>query len=100
TSNAVAIRECDGSDSNPYLGNHSAFAGVEFDLVDKEDEDLLAMVESNVDHRLVKYQESLSSIPVRPEFVNLFGFALYGGADTPRESPVRHGMEYFQREQQ
>ena len=76
------------------------FAGVEFDLVDKEDEDLLAMVESNVDHRLTKYQRSLSRTTVRAEFVSLFGFALYGGADTPRESQIRRGVEYFQRERQ
>jgi hypothetical protein len=76
------------------------FASVEFDLVDKEDEDLLAMVESNVDQRLAKYQESLGRTAVRAEFVSLFGFALYGGADSPRESQIRHGMEYFQRERQ
>jgi hypothetical protein len=29
-------------------------AGMEFDLLDKEDDDLLAMVESNVDQRLAK----------------------------------------------
>lgn len=75
-------------------------AGVEFDLVDKEDEDLLAMVESNVDQRLAKYRESLCRTAVRAEFVSLFGFASYGGADAPRESQIRHGMEYFLRERQ
>jgi hypothetical protein len=73
---------------------------VEFDLVDKEDEDLLAMVESDVDQRLAKYQESLRRTAVRAEFVSLFGLASYGGADTPRESQIRHGMKYFQRERQ
>ena len=75
-------------------------AGVELDLVDKEDEDLLAMVESDVDQRLVKYQESLGRTPVGSEFVSLRGLLLYGSADTPRESQIRHGMEYFQRERQ
>ena len=75
-------------------------AGVEFDLVDKEDEDLLAMVESNVDQRVAKYQESLRRSAIRTEFVSLFGFASYGGADTPRESQICRGMEYFQRERQ
>ena len=50
--------------------------------------------------RLAKYQESLRRTAVRAEFVSLFGFASYGGADAPRESQIRHGMEYFQRERQ
>ena len=58
------------------------------------------MVESNVDQRLAKYQESLRGTAVRAEFVSLFGFALYGGADTPRENQICRGMEYFQRERQ
>lgn len=75
-------------------------AGVALDLVDKEDKDLLAMVESDVDQRVAKYQESLRRTPVHAEFMSLVGFATYGGADTPRESQIRLGMEHFQREQQ
>jgi hypothetical protein len=64
-------------------------AGAEFDLVDKEDDDPLAMVESNVDQRLARYQESLCRTAARAEFVSLFGYASYGGADAPRESHWR-----------
>ena len=75
-------------------------AGVELDLVDKEDEDLLAIVEGNVDQRLAKYQESLRTTPARTEFMSLVGFATYGSTDTPRESQIRRGIEHFQRERQ
>ena len=73
---------------------------MEFNLINKEDEDLLAMIESNVDQRLAMYQESLRTTPARAKFVGLIGFALYGGANTPRKTQIRHGMEYFQRERQ
>ena len=58
------------------------------------------MVESYVDQRLAKYQESLYRTAVRAKSVSLVGFASYGGTDTPRESQIHHGMEYFQRERQ
>ena len=48
--------------------------GARLDLVDKEDEDLLVMVEANVHQRIAEYQQALRESPDRARFVNLFGF--------------------------
>ena len=68
--------------------------GARLDLVDKEDDELLAVVEERVDERTAAYQQALRESPDRAEFVGFFGCLLYGKADSPREDQIRRGMEH------
>jgi hypothetical protein len=74
--------------------------GARLELVDEEDDGLLAMVERDVDQRIAEYQHALSESPDRAGFIALFGCLPYGTADSPRADQIRSGMEYFRRERQ
>jgi hypothetical protein len=73
---------------------------AELDLVDKDDEALLTMVERDVDKRIADYQRAVTETPERTSLIRFFGCLLYGTADSPRAEQVRRGMEYFQRRRQ
>ena len=47
--------------------------GARLDLVEKTDEDLLAMVEGDVDEHITKYQEALRDHPDRAGWASLAG---------------------------
>jgi hypothetical protein len=70
------------------------------DLVNHTDEDLLAMVESQVDERIAQYQEDIRTNPKVAGWIRLSGSLLYGGADEPREEQIKSGMDYLRRERQ
>jgi len=70
------------------------------DLVEKTDEDLLAMVEGDVDTRIAEYQEALRNHPDRAGLFRFAGSMVYGGAEDPREEQVARGMEYYRGERQ
>jgi hypothetical protein len=66
------------------------------DLLDKQDDELLARVESEVDQRIAEYQQATD----RAGLVSLIGSLSYGGADLPRADQIREGMEYFRQKRQ
>lgn len=74
--------------------------GARLDLVEKTDEELLAMVEGDVDERTAEYQEALREHPDRAGLFRFAGSMVYGGAEEPREEQVAGGMEYFRGERQ
>jgi hypothetical protein len=76
-----------------YLG------GAQLDLVDKQDDELVAMVHSEVDQRIAEYQQ-VARDPDRAAFASFIGCLPYGKADTPRVDQIRKGVEYFRRERQ
>jgi hypothetical protein len=74
--------------------------GARLDLVHKEDSELLAMVEAEVDDRIVQYEAVKREHPDRTRFIRLRGCIPYGAADTPRAEQIRKGVEYFQSERE
>jgi hypothetical protein len=70
------------------------------DLVDKEDSELMAMVEAEVDQRIARYQDAMREHPDRAGFVRLLGCLPYGAADTPRADQMQSGMQYLQSQRQ
>ena len=72
--------------------------GAELDLVDRTDTELVAMVEKTVDERIAEYERVAREKPDRAGFLSIRGSLVYGAADGPRETQVRQGLEYFQRE--
>ena len=77
-----------------YLG------GAQLGLVDKQDDELVAMVHSEVDQRIAEYQQVARDNPDRASFTSFIGCLPYGKADTPRVDQIRNGVQYFQRERQ
>jgi len=77
-----------------YLG------GARLDLVDQQDDELVAMVHSEVDQRIAEYQQIGRDDPGRAAFASFIGCLPYGTADTPRVDQIRKGVEYFRRERQ
>src|ERR1700744_4370957 len=69
--------------------------GAQLGLADKKDEELLAMVESEVDQRIVDYQQAVCEEPNRAGLVSFFGCLTYGTADSPRVDQIHKEMEYF-----
>lgn len=68
--------------------------GAQLDLADKQDDELLAMVESEVDQRIAKYQQAAGR-------VSLIGaLSYYGRADLPRADQIHNGMEYLRHKRQ
>jgi hypothetical protein len=74
--------------------------GARLDLVDKQDDELVAMVHSEVDQRIADYRQVASDHPDRAAFASFIGCLPYGKADTPRVDQISNGLEYFRREQQ
>lgn len=72
--------------------------GAELDLVDRTDTELFAIVNKNVDERIAEYERVARERPDRAGFLAIIGSLVYGAADEPRETQIRHGLEYFQRE--
>ena len=70
------------------------------DLVDKEDSELMAIVEAEVDRRIARYQDAMRKHPDRAGFVRFLGCLPYGAADTPRVDQMQNGMQYFQSQRQ
>jgi hypothetical protein len=68
--------------------------------VEKEDAELLTMVEAAVDERITRYEAVARDHPDRAAFVSFLGCLPYGSADTPRAEQIRTGMEYFRSERQ
>lgn len=73
--------------------------GAQPDLVDKQDDELVAMVHSEVDQRIAEYQQ-VARDPDRAAFASFIGCLPYGKADTPRVDQIRKEVEYFRRERQ
>ena len=74
--------------------------GARLDLVDKQDDELVAMVHSEVDQRIADYRHVALDHPNRTAFASFIGCLPYGKADTPRADQISKGLEYFRREQQ
>lgn len=74
--------------------------GAQMDLADKQDNELLAMVESEVDQRIAEYQQATRQEPDRAGLLSFIGCLPYGGADSPRADQIHRGMEYFQHKRQ
>jgi hypothetical protein len=74
--------------------------GARLDLVDKQDDDLMAMVHGAVDQRIAKYRQAMQDNPGRAAFTAFLGCLVYGTANAPRADQIRKGVEYFRREQQ
>jgi hypothetical protein len=74
--------------------------GVRLDLVEKQDAEVLAMVEAEVDERIAQYEAVEREHPGRARFVRLLGCLPYGAADTPRAEQICKGVEYFQSERE
>jgi hypothetical protein len=74
--------------------------GVRLDLVEKQDVEVLAMVEAEVDERIARYEAVEREHPHRARFVRLLGCLPYGAADTPRAEQIRKGVEYFKSERE
>jgi hypothetical protein len=70
------------------------------DLVDKTDEELLAMIRADVDRRIDKLHKIMREHPARAKVVLVAGSLVYGRADRPREQQMENGFEYYQRERQ
>lgn len=70
--------------------------GAQLDLADKQDDELLAMVESEVDQRITKYRQATD----RAGHASLIGPLSYGGADLPRTEQIHNGMEYLRHKRQ
>ncbi len=64
--------------------------GAQLDLADKQDDELLAMVENEVDQRIAEYQQGAN----RARLVSLISLP-YGKADLPRTDQIHQGMDYF-----
>ena len=69
--------------------------GARLDLVNCTDAALLAMVETAVDERILRYQEALRAHPDRAGLMSLAGSLLYGRAEDPRAEQAVRGMEYW-----
>jgi len=74
--------------------------GARFDLIDKEDVDLLATIEQSVDRRIAEYQLAMRENSNQGACIAFFGALLYGTADSPRDEQIRRGMDYFRQERQ
>ncbi len=74
--------------------------GARLDLVDKDDSELLAMVEAEVDERIAGYQAARREHPDRAGLARIIGCFQYGAADDSRADQVQHGMRYHQQERQ
>lgn len=74
--------------------------GAQLDLADKQDDELLAMVESEVDQRITEYQEAMRETPNRAGFARISGCFVFGIADLPRVDQLHKGMEYFRHKRQ
>lgn len=74
--------------------------GAQMDLADKQDNELLATVESEVDQRIAEYQQATRQEPDRAGLLSFIGCLPYGGADSPRADQIHRGMEYFQHKRQ
>jgi len=74
--------------------------GARLDLVNCTDAALLAMVETAVDERILRYQEALRAHPDRAGLMSFAGSLLYGRAEDPRAEQAVRGMEYYRNERQ
>jgi hypothetical protein len=74
--------------------------GARLDLVEKQDSDLLAMVEAEVDERIANYESVSGEHPDQARFFKLLGCIPYGAADTARAEQIRKGLKYFERGRQ
>ena len=74
--------------------------GARLDLVDKLDDELVAMVHSEVDQRIAEYRQVAFDHPDRAAFASFIGCLPYGKADTPRVDQICKGLGYFRRERQ
>jgi hypothetical protein len=64
------------------------------DLIDKTDDELLAMIETEVDHRIEEFQITQRNDPDRTRFFGFVGSLVYGSIDAPREEQIKQGFEY------
>lgn len=74
--------------------------GARLELVDKEDAELLAMVEATVCDRITRYEAAERDNPKRAALASFVGGLSYGPANTPSAEQIRKGMEYYRRERQ
>ena len=74
--------------------------GAQMDLADKQDNELLAMVEEEVDQRIAEHQQAMRETPDCAGFIRICGSLAYGMTDSPRADQIHRGMEYFQHKRQ
>ena len=69
------------------------YPGVDLDLADESDADMLARVEKSVDDRISKYVAAEDGLK---SFQSFIGSLVYGCADESREAQIAKGLAYFQ----
>ena len=74
--------------------------GAQMDLADKQDNELLAMVEEEVDQRIAEHQQAMRETPDSAGFIRICGSLAYGMTDSPPADQIHRGMEYFQHKRQ
>jgi DNA-binding Lrp family transcriptional regulator len=73
---------------------------LRLDLVDADDEELMGLVESKVDKRMVEYARVRSSDTEKAELLRFNDSMAFGAADEEREKQVTRGLEYFRTERE
>lgn len=63
-----------------------------FSFADLTDQDLLERVEKEVDERIQEYEKAEDRMK---GLYNVFGCAVFGAAEEPREHQIAAGLEYF-----
>ena len=66
--------------------------GADYEYVDKTDAELRDEVERSVDERLTLYEDASERMAPRHR---LFGIAIFGSIDAPREEQVAKGIAHF-----
>ena len=70
------------------------------ELVNASDEDIIKMVGRVVDKRIADYESARSSDQGEAERLRFNDSIAFGVADTPRESQVMRGVEYYKTERE
>lgn len=83
----------------PHVWHAIREVPVTLDLAEKTDEELLALVESKVDERILEYEKAEGNGRLRA-FLNFAGSGVYGPANMPREKQIEHGLEDYTKERE
>jgi hypothetical protein len=74
--------------------------GADLDHVDKTDEELLSMIETDVNERRAQYQAAAREGQPDATILKISGALQYGSADDPRQEQIARGVEYFTAQRQ
>jgi hypothetical protein len=66
---------------------------INFEFIDKTDDDILKLVEEEVDERLKDYNAATTER--EKAFCALFASAIYGDPDDPRDTQIQEGVSYY-----